>query len=880
MQSHDIRRTFLDFFAEKKHQIVASAPIVVKDDPTLMFTNAGMNQFKDYFLGNRAPQHTRVADTQKCLRVSGKHNDLEEVGVDTYHHTMFEMLGNWSFGDYFKREAIHWGWELLVKRLGLDPNRLYATVFSGDPDDKLDEDKEAVQIWSELLPEDRILRFDKRDNFWEMGDTGPCGPCAEIHYDLRSDADRQERPGAELVNADHPQVIEIWNLVFIQFNRDASGKLHELPAKHIDTGMGFERLCAVLQNKHSTYDTDVFTPLLDWISKESGKVYGQDRPTDIALRVVADHIRAITFTIADGQLPSNTGAGYVVRRILRRAVRYGYRYLGFDQPFLYRLLPLLAHQFGEVFPEVPQQQEFIEKVIREEENAFLKTLATGTRMFEEYLEKHQDLRELPGMFAFELYDTYGFPIDLTRLMAREQGLEVDEEGFAAELQQQKERSRAATKKQAGDWTLVYEDAPATDFLGYDLLETPVRVLRYRPVKTKKETYYQLVLDQTPFYPEGGGQVGDQGVLESEAEKLEIFDTKREGDMIVHFSKQEPKQPEATFTARVNEHSRNDAARNHTATHLMHAALRRVLGDHVQQRGSLVAPDYLRFDFSHFQKVSEEEIRQVEDMVNAKIREDIRCQEDRRVPYEEAIRRGAMALFGEKYGDQVRMITFDNRYSVELCGGTHVAATGMIGFFKIVTETSVAAGVRRIEALTGAAAYAHLQQEIETLNAIRTQLKQPKQPLQAVTKLQEQLRQTEQQLEKGRQRERLQWRDRLLAEAEDLPGGWKLIMRELPVDDPEDGKELFNMLRKEAPEGIFLLGAQMPHKAMLWFGMGERFQQETGADARQWVKAVASHIKGGGGGQPFFVSAGGKNPEGVPKALEEARSLVEAMLKEA
>ena len=697
MTSSEIRTAFLDFFKSKGHEIVPSAPMVVKNDPTLMFTNAGMNQFKDIFLGNSAPKFKRIANTQKCLRVSGKHNDLEEVGIDTYHHTMFEMLGNWSFGDYFKKEAIAWSWELLTEVYKLPKDRLYVTVFEGDEKEKLGFDKESFEHWKKVIPDNRILRGNKKDNFWEMGDTGPCGPCTEIHIDLRSEEEIEKNPGAQLVNASHPHVIEIWNNVFMEFNRKADGSLEPLPARHVDTGMGFERLCMAMQGKTSNYDTDVFQPLIQFISIHAKIKYGASEKTDIAMRVMSDHIRAITLAIADGQLPSNNKAGYVIRRILRRAVRYAFTFLNIKDPFINKLVPVLAEQLKIVFPEVKAQQDFIIRVIHEEELAFLRTLDTGIKKFEEYKGK-----TVEGKFAFELYDTFGFPIDLTQLMARENEMEVDMNGFNKCLAEQKERSRAAAVVDTDDWVILIND-DKVEFIGYDQLKCETEILRYRKIKAKNKEQFQLVLNKTPFYAESGGQVGDTGYLEFGKEKILITDTQKENNLIVHFCDKLPADLTKTFTATVTENRRKSITNNHSATHLMHAALKQVLGTHVNQKGSLVNENETRFDFSHFSKVSDEEISQVEKIVNEKIRENIQLEERKNVPIKEAMEQGAMALFGEKYGDFVRVIIFDPRFSIELCGGTHVPSTGQIGFFKIISEGAVAAGVRRIEGITAAKA---------------------------------------------------------------------------------------------------------------------------------------------------------------------------------
>jgi alanyl-tRNA synthetase len=716
MNSGEIRRLFLEFFEKKGHTIVPSAPLVLKNDPTLLFTNSGMVQFKDYFLGNAKPKSNRIADTQKCLRVSGKHNDLEEVGIDTYHHTMFEMLGNWSFGDYFKKEAIEWAWELLTDVYKLPKDRLYVSVFGGDTGDGLPVDEDAATYWKRIVSEDRIILGKKKDNFWEMGDTGPCGPCSEIHIDLRSEAELKKVPGKDLVNNDHPQVVEIWNLVFMEFNRKADGSLEKLPAQHVDTGMGFERLCMAIQRKTSNYDTDVFSPLINFIAEAAQVRYKDNEKTDIALRVMADHIRAVSFAICDGQLPSNTGAGYVIRRILRRAVRYGFTFLNFKEPFLYKLVPVLSDQLKNVFPELDSQKDYVGKVIFEEETSFLRTLEKGLKRFES-IEVDLKNKAVPGTLAFELYDTYGFPLDLTSLIAREKGISVDEEGFQIEMEKQKSRSKADATKETGDWIVVNEHEK-TEFVGYEHLTAQSRIVRYRKLKQKNKEVYQLVLDRTPFYAESGGQVGDTGFIEANGEKIGIIDTKKENELIVHFTDKLPTDLNTTFNAVVSERKRKQTMNNHSATHLLHAALREVLGKHVEQRGSLVNDKILRFDFSHFAAMTPEEIQRVEDRVNQKVRENIALDEKRNVPIENAKKLGAMALFGEKYGDFVRVITFDPQFSVELCGGTHVSATGSIGLFKIISESSVAAGVRRIEAVTADEAEKHVRAELDLLNQVR------------------------------------------------------------------------------------------------------------------------------------------------------------------
>ncbi|MCF8276514.1 MAG: alanine--tRNA ligase [Flavobacteriales bacterium] len=862
MTSKDIRQKFLDFFQEKQHRIVPSAPMVVKDDPTLMFTNAGMNQFKDIFLGNRPAKDVRIADTQKCLRVSGKHNDLEEVGVDTYHHTMFEMLGNWSFGDYFKVEAIEWAWELLVDVYGLDPERLYATVFEGDEADKLEADTEAENLWKKFLPADRILRANKKDNFWEMGDQGPCGPCSEIHVDLRSEAERIAKPGRELVNNDHPQVVEIWNLVFIQFNRKADGSLENLPAKHVDTGMGFERLCMALQGKTSNYDTDVFGPMISKISELSGVKYSaSDSQTDIAIRVIADHIRAVSFAISDGQIPSNSGAGYVIKRILRRAIRYGYSFLGFKEGFIYKLVPTLADQMGDAFPELKKQQELITRVIQEEEASFLRTLEKGIERFNNYVDSLHS-KTIDGGFAFELYDTFGFPIDLTELMAREKGLHVDIQGFNEGLNQQKERSRAATVTESSDWTVLRQD-DREEFVGYDLLETDIFITRYRKVSTKGKEFYQLVFNITPFYAESGGQVGDTGFIEAGGEKTYIIDTKKENDLIVHFAEKIPTDPKATFRAVVNAEKRKATALNHSATHLLHAVLREVLGTHVEQKGSLVNSDYLRFDFSHFSKVSDEELVEIETKVNAKIRENIVLDEQRNVPINNAKEMGAMALFGEKYGDLVRVITFDRNFSVELCGGIHVNATGDIGLLKITSEGSVAAGIRRIEAVTGTSAFNELNSAYSQVNELKGLLK-TKDPLKIVLQLQTQIKELERKIESLNAQAASGIKDELIAKAADK-GGYRLIAERISMDDANAIKNLCFDLKKESGL-VALLGVISNGKPGLHLVISQDLVDTKGWKAGEMIRPLAANINGGGGGQPTYSSAGGTDSNGIEKAL--------------
>lgn len=862
MTSQEIRQKFLDFFESKQHRIVPSAPMVVKDDPTLMFTNAGMNQFKDIFLGNKAPKDVRVADTQKCLRVSGKHNDLEEVGVDTYHHTMFEMLGNWSFGDYFKTEAIEWAWELLVDVYGLNPERLYATVFEGDSSDNLEADTEAEELWKKFLPADRVIRASKKDNFWEMGDQGPCGPCSEVHIDLRPDEERAKVDGRDLVNADHPQVVEIWNLVFIQFNRRSDSSLENLPDKHVDTGMGFERLCMALQGKTSNYDTDVFSPLIDELSTLSGVKYSAtDSQTDVAIRVVADHVRAVAFSITDGQLPSNTGAGYVIRRILRRGIRYGYSFLNLKKSFIHQLVPTLVSQMGDSFPELKSQEGLITNVIKEEENAFLRTLEKGIDRFNNYVSSLKS-KTIDGAFAFELYDTFGFPIDLTELMAREKELNVDIQGFETGLQQQKERSRAATATESSDWTVLRKD-DREEFVGYDMLETDVFITRYRKVSAKGKDFYHLVFNITPFYAESGGQVGDTGYIEADGNKTFIFDTKKENDLVIHFSKELPENPEATFKAVVNEEKRQATKLNHTATHLLHAILREVLGDHVEQKGSLVNPDYLRFDFSHFSKVSDEELADIENRVNSKIRENIQLDEQRNIPIGNAKEMGAMALFGEKYGDLVRVITFDRDFSVELCGGTHVSATGEIGLVKITSEASVASGIRRIEALTGQAALEAVNSSYHQVNHIKQNLK-TKDPLKAIEQLQLRVKDLERKIESLNAKAASGLKDDLLNNALDK-GFYRFIAKKVPLTDSSTIKSLCFDLKKE--EGLVaLLGSVVNDKPVLHLVISQDLVDSQNWDAGALIRNLAKHINGGGGGQSTYATAGGSNADGLAEAL--------------
>ncbi|MBK9764531.1 MAG: alanine--tRNA ligase [Flavobacteriales bacterium] len=881
LTSQQIRQTFLDHFKKHGHAIVPSAPMVVKDDPTLMFTNAGMNQFKDLFLGNRPATDKRIADTQKCLRVSGKHNDLEEVGMDTYHHTMFEMLGNWSFGDYFKKEAIQWAWELLVDTYKIDTNKLYVTYFGGDEKDGLPADEETRDLWRNYLPDERILPFGRKDNFWEMGDTGPCGPCTEIHVDVRGEDEKELKPGAELVNSDNPHVIEIWNNVFMQFERKSDGSLHTLPAQHVDTGMGFERLCMVLQGKRSNYDTDVFQPLIQAIAKAAGKQYDKEEKADIAMRVIADHLRAISFAIADGQLPSNTGAGYVIRRILRRAVRYGYSFLGFNEPFMHDLVAVLAKQMGGQFPELRNQQDIVANVMLEEEKSFLRTLEQGIKRFEAHArdvsqkftrgaesDVWKEHGPISGSFAFELFDTFGFPIDLTQLLAKEKGLWVDMDEFQRLLQKQKDRSRAATAVTTGDWTELGKGE--TEFVGYDEHTSPAKILRYRKVSGKGGDQYQLVLDRTPFYAEGGGQVGDQGWFIQGEDKVEVLDTKRENQLIVHFTKSLPKDPSAPITAQVDGTRRNLTMRNHTATHLLHHVLRKQLGTHVEQKGSLVAPDRLRFDISHFAKVSSEELANIEREVNAMIAEDITFDDKRNVPIEEAKKMGAMALFGEKYGNEVRVVKFGP--SVELCGGTHVPRTGVIGPFRIVSEGALAAGIRRIEAVTSVEAERMINGKLETLEAINALLKNPADPVQAVQKLVEQNAMLTKELEKASKEKVRALAIELPAKATTNSKGFQFLVERLDLD-AQNLKDLGYQLREQYPDLAFIAGSVLEGKPMLAVSLGKGAMEKSGLKAVDIIKQISPMIKGGGGGQPDFATAGGKEPSGMGEALKKAGEML-------
>lgn len=866
MTSKEIRQSFKDFFASKDHQIVSSAPMVIKDDPTLMFTNAGMNQFKDIILGNAPIKHPRVADSQKCLRVSGKHNDLEEVGHDTYHHTMFEMLGNWSFGDYFKKEAIAWAWEYLTDVLKLEADRLYATVFEGSPDENLERDNEAAGYWEKYLSKERIINGNKDDNFWEMGDTGPCGPCSEIHIDIRSDEERGKVDGLSLVNQNHPQVIEIWNLVFMQYNRKADGSLDPLPAKVIDTGMGFERLCMAVQGKTSNYDTDVFQPIIAKIGEITGAKYGKDAKKDVAMRVIADHVRTIAFSITDGQLPSNAKAGYVIRRILRRAIRYGYTFLGMHEAFMYRLVSSLIKVMGDAYPELEAQKTLLEKVIKEEENSFLRTLETGIRLLDREIIEHKRTgrNELEGEIAFQLYDTFGFPLDLTELILREHDMAVDHKGFDAEMQKQKDRARNAAAVETGDWVKVRDGE--TEFVGYDETESETQVLRYRKVKQKNKEFYQIVLSKSPFYAEMGGQVGDSGwLIDENGEKTDVFDTKRENNLPVHLTNKLPQHIESAFIAKINTNKRTATECNHTGTHLMHEALREVLGTHVEQKGSYVSPEVLRFDFSHFQKMTPEEIREVEKRVTEKIRSDMRIEENRHVPIEEAKAQGAMALFGEKYGDDVRTVRFGS--SIELCGGTHISSTGRIGTFRIVSESAIAAGVRRIEAVTAKGCEDYLYKMEDTLreakNMVAANAPEIMSGLQKLVSENEEMKKKIQEFVKEKTE---QLKQNIISNEQEINGVtvFKVL---LPMGMPEVIKDIAFQLKGQFPENmLFVAGIISNGKPNLTVMLSDNLVAK-GLHAGNMVREAAKHIQGGGGGQPHFATAGGKNPDGLNMALE-------------
>jgi len=877
MKANEIREEFLSFFRSKEHKIVPSAPMVIKNDPTLMFTNAGMNQFKDIFLGNQPAKYKRGANSQKCLRVSGKHNDLEEVGLDTYHHTMFEMLGNWSFGDYFKKEAIEWAWEFLAGRLGIPVERIYATVFEGDPVEDVPRDNEAASHWERCFAgaENHILDGSKKDNFWEMGETGPCGPCSEIHVDIRSESERAVTPGHLLVNKGHPQVIEIWNLVFIQYNRRAGGELELLPDRHVDTGMGFERLCMVIQNKKSNYDTDVFQPLLSASAEVTGKPYGQNAGWDIAHRVIADHLRTVAFSVADGQLPSNNRAGYVIRRILRRAVRYGYTSLGMTEPFIYRLLPALVESMGGHYPELKAQQDIISKVINEEEQAFLRTLGKGLRMIERRVEtlRNEGKTIFPGSDAFELFDTYGFPVDLTQLILRENNLTLDEEAFRRELNAQKERSRDDAAVTAGDWVVIHE-TDSTLFTGYDRTEDTVRIARYRRITSRGREAVQLVLDKTPFYAESGGQTGDRGFIRAGDEKILITDTIKENNLIIHIASAVPADPSLTFTATVDAIARHDTASNHTATHLMHHALRDVLGRHVEQKGSLVTPDRLRFDFSHFRQVTPEELDLVEEKVNEMIMQNIPSEVHDNTPMEEALSMGAMALFGEKYGERVRVVSFGK--SVELCGGTHVDRTSRIGLFKIISEGAVAAGVRRIEAVTGRNAVSYINDKLKILDEITSMLRSTGNPVVNITKLMSENTALKGTIEKMQAAAAAAARNELTSRAE-TAGNCRIYSGVLEKTPAETLKNIAHQIRQADTEAIIVIGSENEGKAALVAGLGDRAAETAHLNAVEIIKAVSPLINGGGGGQPFLATAGGKRPEGLHDAVTRAVEMVKKSL---
>ena len=868
LTANEIRDSFVKFFESKGHQIVPSAPMVIKDDPTLMFANAGMNQFKDIILGNHPAKYKRVTDSQKCLRVSGKHNDLEEVGHDTYHHTMFEMLGNWSFGDYFKKEVIGWAWEYLVDVLKIDPSILYATVFEGSAEEGLERDNEAAGYWEQYLPKDHIINGNKHDNFWEMGDTGPCGPCSEIHIDLRPEEEKAKVPGRELVNKDNPLVIEIWNLVFMQYNRKADGSLEPLPAKVIDTGMGFERLCMALQGKKSNYDTDVFQPIIKVIGDLTGLNYGNDPKVDVAMRVVADHIRTIAFSITDGQLPSNAKAGYVIRRILRRAVRYAYTFLGQKQAFMFKLVPVLVENMGQAYPELKAQQPLIEKVIKEEEEAFLRTLETGIRLLDKVMKdtKAAGKTEISGVDAFTLYDTFGFPLDLTELILRENGMTVNEEEFNVEMQKQKQRARNAAAVETGDWVVLEEGE--THFVGYDYTEYETRILRYRQIKQKNQTLYQIVLSETPFYAESGGQVGDTGVLVSEFETIDIIDTKKENNLPIHIAKQLPEHLDAPMMACVDTDKRAACAANHSCTHLLDEALRQVLGTHVEQKGSLVTPESLRFDFSHFQKVTPEQLREVEHLVNAKIRENVPLTEYRNLPIEKAKELGAIALFGEKYGDEVRVVQFGS--SIEFCGGTHVSATGKIGMVKIISESSVAAGVRRIEAITGAKVEEMLDAVQDTMNDLKALFNNAPDLKAAIAKYIDENAGLKKQVEEFMKEKEATVKAKLIENAKEIHGV-KVIKSVLPM--PADAvKNIAFQLKGQFTENLFIvIGSVYEGKPMLTVMMSDD-QVKAGLNAGQLVREAAKLIQGGGGGQPHFATAGGKNPDGLISATDKVLEL--------
>ena len=869
MNSSNVRQRFLDFFSLRGHTVVPSAPMVIKNDPTLMFTNAGMNQFKDIFLGNSPVNYKRIVNTQKCLRVSGKHNDLEEVGHDTYHHTMFEMLGNWSFGDYFKKEAIRWAWEFLTDELKIEKDRLYATVFEGSKDDNIERDKEAFNYWSEFMDKDRILFGSKKDNFWEMGDIGPCGPCSEIHIDLRSDKERKKNEGVNLINKEHPEVIEIWNLVFIQFNRKADGALVPLSRKHVDTGMGFERLCMVMQNKTSNYDTDIFRPVIDELSTLCKINYGDSKKSDIAMRVVTDHLRAISFAIADGQLPSNVKAGYVIRRILRRAVRYYFTFLNQKEPLIYKLVPILTKTMGKTFAEIKAQQQLIETVIKEEELSFLRTLETGIGLLDQIIATAKSLKNkvISGEIAFELYDTYGFPLDLTELILKEHSLTVNRKEFETEMVKQKERSKSAGTLEAEEWNFINgSEDEKEEFIGYDYLESEIKITRYRKVKIKDKELYHLVFNRTPFYAESGGQVGDSGYIDDNKEKIKILNTIRENNLIIHIAEKLPASLRSSFKAVVNIRKRIDTANNHTATHLLHYALKKVLGPHVEQKGSLVHPDYLRFDFSHYQKISDEELSKIESMVNEKIRENIRKEENRSVPLKEAKKAGAIALFGEKYDDLVRVIKFSD--SVELCGGTHVTSTGQIGFFKIISESAIAAGIRRIEAISGAKAEEYINKQSKIIKRLNELLKSPQDLEKSVKNLIDENTALQKHIEQFKKTKVRNLKYELINKIRKVKDV-NLIAGEIDIDSAEAIRDLAFQVKRKVENLFMVIGANLHGKANLTIMISDDLVKDKNLDASMIIKDIAKEIDGGGGGQPFFATAGGNNPGGIDKAIKKA-----------